>query len=100
MRGRFILFHSPDQSGVSEPLSSIQHQIKNHKYLAKHTRNGQNKMSTSEFPPAAIRPLVEEVAALLKERKETISVAETVRHQHPTLCRIYPLDRYIPMQQG
>jgi len=31
----------------------------------------------SEFPPAAIKPIVEEVAALLKERNETISVAET-----------------------
>jgi hypothetical protein len=88
MRGRFPAY-SPGQAGVSEPLSSIQHRIKNHKYLAKQTRN--KKMSTSEFPPASIRPLVEEVAALLKERKETISVAETVRHQHPTLCRIYPL---------
>jgi hypothetical protein len=32
----------------------------------------------SEFPPAAVKPVVAEVAALLKERKETISVAETV----------------------
>lgn len=33
----------------------------------------------SEFPPASVKPLAEELAALLKERKETISIAETVR---------------------
>ncbi|PBP17815.1 hypothetical protein BUE80_DR011502 [Diplocarpon rosae] len=30
-----------------------------------------------EFPPAKVREVVGEVAALLKERKETVSVAET-----------------------
>ncbi|KAF2455263.1 competence/damage-inducible protein-like protein cinA [Lineolata rhizophorae] len=36
-------------------------------------------MATQEtaFPPAAVRGIVSEVAALLKERKESISVAET-----------------------
>jgi len=34
----------------------------------------------AEFPPAAVQVIVQEVAALLKERKETVSVAETVRH--------------------
>ncbi len=33
----------------------------------------------SEFPPASVKPLSEEIAALLKEKKETISIAETVR---------------------
>jgi hypothetical protein len=32
-----------------------------------------------EFPPQQVRVIVREVAALLKERKETVSVAETVR---------------------
>ena len=32
-----------------------------------------------EFPPQQVRTIVSEVAALLKERKETVSVAETVR---------------------
>lgn len=32
----------------------------------------------SEFPPKALREIVAEVATLLKERKETVSVAETV----------------------
>lgn len=32
-----------------------------------------------EFPPQRVRAIVEEVAALLKERNETVSVAETVR---------------------
>ena len=31
------------------------------------------------FPPASIKALVEEVAQLLHEREETVSVAETVR---------------------
>lgn len=35
-------------------------------------------MSTSSFPPAELREIVKEVATLLKERKESISVAETV----------------------
>lgn len=32
----------------------------------------------SEFPPASLRPLIEEIFDLLRARKETISVAETV----------------------
>lgn len=35
-------------------------------------------MSSVDFPPSAVKEVVQEVAALLKERKETISVAETV----------------------
>ncbi|KAI2824360.1 hypothetical protein CBS115989_771 [Aspergillus niger] len=31
----------------------------------------------SEFPPASLRPLIEEIFDLLRARKETISVAET-----------------------
>lgn len=31
-----------------------------------------------EFPPQKIRAIVAEVAALLKEKKETVSIAETV----------------------
>ncbi|KAF2631731.1 hypothetical protein BU25DRAFT_385300 [Macroventuria anomochaeta] len=34
-------------------------------------------MSTSSFPPQELREIVKEVATLLKDRKETISVAET-----------------------
>ena len=32
-----------------------------------------------EFPPAKVGALAAEVVALLKDRKETVSVAETVR---------------------
>jgi hypothetical protein len=32
-----------------------------------------------EFPPEKVRAVVSEVATLLKEKKETVSVAETVR---------------------
>jgi hypothetical protein len=39
----------------------------------------QHKMSEAkEFPPQKVRAIVAEVAALLKEKKETVSVAETV----------------------
>ncbi|KAI9811133.1 MAG: hypothetical protein M1827_005584 [Pycnora praestabilis] len=31
----------------------------------------------SEFPPSAVKEIVREVAGLLKERKETVSIAET-----------------------
>ena len=31
------------------------------------------------FPPAAVESIVSEVANLLKQRKETVSIAETVR---------------------
>lgn len=31
-----------------------------------------------EFPPQKVRAIVAEVAALLKEKKESVSVAETV----------------------
>ena len=36
-------------------------------------------MSPPIFPPEELQQIVQEVATLLKERKETISVAETVR---------------------
>jgi len=35
-------------------------------------------MSSSTFPPEELKAIVQEVATLLKERNETISVAETV----------------------
>lgn len=38
---------------------------------------------TPPFPPTELRNIVEEVATLLKERKETISVAETVLQHLP-----------------
>lgn len=39
----------------------------------------ETKEFPKEFPPGQVRAIVSEVAALLKERKETVSVAETVR---------------------
>jgi hypothetical protein len=35
-------------------------------------------MAAMEFPPDKVRAIVSEVAGLLKERKESVSVAETV----------------------
>ena len=74
-----------------------------------HTMSAQE----SEFPPKALREIVAEVATLLKERKETVSVAETVmrnfkipkqyltRHRLPVesspqaSCRLLVLAEYI-----
>jgi hypothetical protein len=42
------------------------------------TLSQRHAMSSSAFPPESLRQIVQEVATLLKERKETISVAETV----------------------
>jgi hypothetical protein len=62
-------------------------------------------MASSEFPPESIRAIVTEVANLLKERKETITVAETVRLVHQIshlsflsevasiICSSYPVAR-------
>lgn len=44
---------------------------------------GRTAMAQS-FPPAAMRAIVSEVANLLKQRKETVSVAETVRLRAPS----------------
>ena len=33
------------------------------------------------FPPTNLLPILQEVTALLKERKESVAVAETVRYQ-------------------
>lgn len=35
-------------------------------------------MASDSFPPANLKEIANEVAALLKERKETVAVAETV----------------------
>jgi hypothetical protein len=42
------------------------------------TFNRAINMSSTTFPPEELRSIVQEVATLLKERSETISVAETV----------------------
>jgi nicotinamide mononucleotide (NMN) deamidase PncC len=41
-------------------------------------------MSTSTFPPEELKAIVQEVATLLQQRNETISVAETVYHSLTT----------------
>ncbi|PLB41821.1 CinA family protein [Aspergillus candidus] len=40
----------------------------------------------SEFPPASLRPLIQEVFELLRERKETVSVAETAAGGLTSAC--------------
>jgi len=37
-------------------------------------------MASDSFPPAPLKEIAIEVAALLKEKRETVAVAETVRH--------------------
>ena len=39
----------------------------------------QDKIEMAEFPPSSLQPLAQEVVELLKARRETVSVAETVR---------------------
>ena len=41
--------------------------------------------SSAQFPPAPLKEIATEVAGLLKERKETISVAETVQSSSSTM---------------
>jgi hypothetical protein len=49
------------------------------------------KMSTAkEFPPEKVRAIVFEVASLLKERKESVSVAETVSLLFISRCFSFP----------
>ena len=45
----------------------------------------------SGFPPAAVRQVASEVSALLRERSQTVCVAETVRPAPPAL--FLPLPR-------
>jgi hypothetical protein len=45
-------------------------------------------MSPPVFPPGELRQIVQEVATLLKERKETISVAETVKSLYSPKAKI------------
>jgi hypothetical protein len=44
-------------------------------------------MSPPIFPPEELRQIVQEVATLLKERKETVSVAETVKSLHSSRAK-------------
>lgn len=64
------------------------------------TPASKSRMSSSSFPPPELREIVKEVATLLKDRKETISVAETVSGppnsnlfspSHSTLYSHHPL---------
>jgi hypothetical protein len=48
-----------------------------------------SKMSAAkEFPPEKVRAIVSEVASLLKERKESVSVAETVGSCFPCVLSL------------
>ncbi len=56
---------------LKHPASTVQ--APQHRRLASSTM-------AKEFPPQKVRDVVAEVAKLLKEKKETVSVAETVSH--------------------
>jgi hypothetical protein len=62
------------QVGPFGKVSIIQGNI-----AAKRTLSQIRMAEVKEFPPLAVRAIVIEVATLLKDRKETVSVAETVR---------------------
>ena len=57
-----------------------------------------SRMSTSSFPPHELRSIVKEVATLLKDRKETISVAETVTLNPHTTHPVQPTNPLSPRQ--
>jgi hypothetical protein len=53
------------------PIKRFEHQPISRRFVTKMS-------AANEFPPEKVRAVVGEVASLLKERKETVSVAETV----------------------
>lgn len=61
--------------------------IKSEQRIASGRKQYLSTVSTmaKEFPPEKVRAIVEEVARLLKERKETVSVAETVSIDFPRI---------------
>jgi hypothetical protein len=62
------------------PLLSVQTHISKRRNVSRRRFVSYDKMAEAkEFPPRSVRPIVNEVVALLKERHETVSVAETVR---------------------
>lgn len=63
---------SPASFTLRQPASIIQ--VPQRRRLASSTM-------AKEFPPQKVRDVVAEVAKLLKEKKETVSVAETVSHE-------------------
>lgn len=63
----------PLSSNINRSLNLYQRQGKRFE-----SRKFQNMAEVKEFPPQKIRAIVAEVAALLKEKKETVSIAETV----------------------
>ena len=44
----------------------------------------------SVFPPAEVREMASQVSVLLKERSETVCVAETVRPVSPAISWLLP----------
>lgn len=66
----------PRHFGIALSISSTI----NHQQSPLHSIHNR-AITMSEFPPSNLRPIVREVFELLKAKKETISVAETVcRH--------------------
>lgn len=61
------------------PLLSVQTHIPKRRNVSRRFVSYDKMAEAKEFPPRSVRPIVNEVVALLKERHETVSVAETVR---------------------
>ena len=67
-----IIPHSSiTKNSLLTPIKRFEHQPISRRFVA-------NMSAANEFPPEKVRAVVGEVASLLKERKETVSVAETV----------------------
>jgi hypothetical protein len=67
-----IIPHSSiTKNSLLTPIKRFEHQPISRRFVA-------NMSAANEFLPEKVRAVVSEVASLLKERKETVSVAETV----------------------
>jgi hypothetical protein len=62
----------------SIPLLNCLYHSQKPTYKVQFLRTAATLRAMSTFPPEKVRGIVGEVAALLKERKESVSVAETV----------------------
>jgi hypothetical protein len=67
MKGNFLLSNLLEYS----PVRQLRPVFIQQRFTSKMT-------SAKEFPPEKVRAIVSEVASLLKEKKESVSVAETV----------------------
>ena len=74
-----LSFSTTRQTLVQQPFDSPRSSTLLPIFLSNisNTRRKMSSSASTEFPPSEIRNILQEVTTLLKERKETVSVAET-----------------------